>query len=41
MERCLKKLVLDAQAMSFGDSEGAAGSRRQFLGENIYLEVIS
>ena len=31
MERCLKKLVLDAQAMSFWDSERAAGSRWQYL----------
>ena len=41
MERCLKKLVLDAQAMSFWDSERAAESRWQYLGENICLEVLS
>ncbi len=33
MERCLKKLVLDAEAMGFGDSERAAGSRWDPLGE--------
>ncbi len=41
MESCLKKLVLDAEAMGFGDSARAAGSRWQYLGENIGLEVLS
>ena len=39
--RILEKLVLDAQAMSFWDPERAAGSRRQYLGEKICLEVLS
>ena len=41
MERCLKKLVLEAEAMGFWDSESVAGSRWQYLGENIGLEVLS
>ena len=41
MERCLQKLVLEAEAMGFGDSERAAGSRWQYLGENICLEGLS
>ncbi len=41
MERCLKKLVLKAEAMGFGDSERVAGSRWQYLGENIGLEGLS
>ncbi len=41
MERCLKKLVLDARVMSFGDSEVGAASLLEFLGYNIFLEVVS
>ena len=41
MERCLKKLVLEAEAMGFWDSESVAGSRWQYLGENLCLEVLS
>jgi hypothetical protein len=41
MERCLKKLVLEAEAMGFGDSERVAGSRWQYLGEDIGLAVLS
>ncbi len=36
--RCLKKLVLDAEAMGFGDSERAAGSRWDPLGESLCPE---
>ena len=41
MERRLKGLILDAQAMSFWDSDRAAGSRWQYLEEKICLEVLS
>jgi len=41
MEGCLKKLVLEAEAMGFWDSERVAGNRWQYLGENIGLEALS